>query len=65
MKEFILILYVLSVLILPQIYTYLVRSSSYKTKEVVAGAFGLILVFILTIFTEGLIHWGIISFNFK
>jgi hypothetical protein len=63
MKEFIFILYVLFILIVPQLYTWLVRMA--KGERDVQALFiiiiGLIIGLLTTIFTMLLIQWQIIA----
>lgn len=63
MKTFIFVLYILFVLIIPQIYTLLVRinDDDYDSQAVVVILGGAITALLITGFTIALINWNIIS----
>lgn len=61
MKIFIFIIYVLTLIFVPQIYTWAARESE-DVGVVVWGGF--ITLAIVLLFTKGLVIWEILIFNF-
>ena len=61
MKLFILVIYALIVLIVPQLYTWALRSVVDEEKGAVVTIGGLLIVLIISGFTQALIDWDIIK----
>ena len=65
MKIFILIIYIIVILVLPQLYTWAIRSAfdnSQDTLDSVIVGGGVIVIIILALFTGALFAWDILNF---
>jgi hypothetical protein len=65
MEIFIMVIYVITILVVPQIYTWMIRQVLANWKEedaIIAMLFGgVFTVFILIAFTVAIINWDLIS----